>query len=70
MYLISTSTLRSATSLAKRRSIPDGEWVYIPWGNSYERELLLDQFMKEGVPQKQLLGYFTDTEINDLTWSF
>jgi hypothetical protein len=70
MYLISASTLRSATSLAKRRGILDGQWVYIPWGNSYERELILDQFLKDGVPKNQLLGYFTDTEINDLTWSF
>jgi hypothetical protein len=70
MYLISASTLRSATSLAKRRSVSDGEWMYIPWGNSYERELLLEQFKEKGVYKKQLLGYFTDAEIFDLTGSF
>jgi hypothetical protein len=69
-YLISASTLRSATSLAERREIPKDAWIYLPWGNSHERENILYDFKREGVSKKQLLGYFTEGEIFDLTGSF
>jgi hypothetical protein len=70
VYLISASTLRSATSLAERRNIPEGEWIYLPWGNSHIRDDILYDFRREGISKDQLLGYFTDGEIFDLTGSF
>lgn len=76
MFLISASTPRSASRLAERRGIPQDKYIYLPWGNSYEREKILEPFKfkafvnKEFVNKQHMLGYFTDREIADLTGSF
>jgi hypothetical protein len=70
MYLVSASTIRSASSLADRREIPKDKWIFVPWGNSYERGQILAPFIAKGISKKQMLGYFTEGEIFDLTGSF
>lgn len=67
-YYVSATSERSAMLLLQDVDID--RWRFVPWGNSYEREQVLEPLKKKGLSRSQLIGYFTEGEIFDLTGSF